>query len=234
MKASANVRRAEPTPQRELDGETYSAATRSRSTSTQPIAAPSTATHTSCSRIARATRSTAPRAAHLSACSLDIAGTASARMARRRILASASSSVASARRICITSLPRGLTQSSAALLSLGHAPCVEELASHLVPVYRRPLQDQDRSAFSSEDRGEGTAGNPASYDDHIERFLRRRHQRLLYLRSLTPRSATEASNASVGPLDREVGQRDITQSRDPAAPAGTVGSRARAPWRSSC
>jgi len=109
MEVSANVRRTEPTPRREQDGETYSAATRSRSTSTQPIAAPSTATHTSCSRIARATRSAAPRVAHLSACSLDIAGTASARMARRRILASASSSAASARRICIKSLPRGLT-----------------------------------------------------------------------------------------------------------------------------
>jgi len=108
MEVSANVRRTEPTPRREQDGETYSAATRSRSTSTQPIAAPSTATHTSCSRIARATRSAAPRVAHLSACSLDIAGTASARMARRRILASASSSAASARRICIKSLPRGL------------------------------------------------------------------------------------------------------------------------------
>jgi hypothetical protein len=109
MEVSANVRRTEPTPRREQDGETYSAATRSRSTSTQPIAAPSTATHMSCSRIARATRSAAPRVAHLSACSLDIAGTASARMARRRILASASSSAASARRICIKSLPRGLT-----------------------------------------------------------------------------------------------------------------------------
>ena len=109
MEVSANVRRTEPTPRREQDGETYSAATRSRSTSTQPIAAPSMATHTSCSRIARATRSAAPRVAHLSACSLDIAGTASARMARRRILASASSSAASARRICIKSLPRGLT-----------------------------------------------------------------------------------------------------------------------------
>src|SRR5262252_6688827 len=54
MKTSANVRRAEPTPRREQDGETYSAATRSRSTSTQPIAASSTATHTSCSRTARA------------------------------------------------------------------------------------------------------------------------------------------------------------------------------------
>jgi hypothetical protein len=108
MEVSANVRRAEPTPRREQDGETYSAATRSRSTSTQPIAAPSTATHTSCSRIARATRSAAPRVAHRSACSLDIAGTASARMARRRILASACSSAASARRICIKSLPRGL------------------------------------------------------------------------------------------------------------------------------
>lgn len=105
MEVSANVRRTEPTPRREQDGETYSAATRSRSTSTQPIGAPSTATHTSCSRIARATRSAAPRVAHLSACSLDIAGTASARMARRRILASASSSAASARRICIKSLP---------------------------------------------------------------------------------------------------------------------------------
>jgi len=109
MEVSANVRRTEPTPRREQDGETYSAATRSRSTSTQPIAAPSTATHTSCSRIARATRSAAPRVAHPSACSLDIAGTASARMARRRILASASSSATSARRICIKSLPRGLT-----------------------------------------------------------------------------------------------------------------------------
>ena len=114
MEVSANVRRTEPTPRREQDGETYSAATRSRSTSTQPIAAPSTATHTSCSRIARATRSAAPRVAHLSACSLDIAGTASARMARRRILASASSSAASARRICIKSLPRSLTWASAA------------------------------------------------------------------------------------------------------------------------
>src|SRR5215510_13970847 len=101
MEVSANVRRAEPTPQREQDGETYSAATRSRSTSTQPIAASSTATHTSCSRIARAIRSGAARAAHRSACSLDIAGTASERMARRRIVASASSSAASARRICI-------------------------------------------------------------------------------------------------------------------------------------
>jgi hypothetical protein len=109
MEVSANVRRAEPTPRREQDGETYNAATRSRSTSTQPIAAPSTATHTSCSRIARATRSAALRVAQPSACSLDIAGTASARMARRRILASASSSAASARRICIKSLPRGLT-----------------------------------------------------------------------------------------------------------------------------
>ena len=109
MEVSANVRRTEPIPRREQDGETYSAATRSRSTSTQPIAAPSTATHTSCSRIARATRSAAPRVDHLSACSLDIAGTASARMARCRILASASSSAASARRICIKSLPRGLT-----------------------------------------------------------------------------------------------------------------------------
>ena len=109
MEVSANVRRTEPTPRREQDGETYSAATRSRSTSTQPIAAPSTATHTSCSRIARATRSAAPRVAHLSACSLDIAGTASARIARRRMLASASSSAASARRICIKSLPRSLT-----------------------------------------------------------------------------------------------------------------------------
>jgi hypothetical protein len=109
MEVSANVRRTEPTPRREQDGETYSAATRSRSTSTQPIAAPSTATHTSCSRIARATRSAAPRVAHLSPRSLDIAGTASARMARRRILASASSSAASARRICIRSPPRGLT-----------------------------------------------------------------------------------------------------------------------------
>src|SRR5947208_3645337 len=54
MEVSANVRRTEPTPRREQDGETYSAATRSRSTSTQPIGAPSTATtHTSCSRIAR-------------------------------------------------------------------------------------------------------------------------------------------------------------------------------------
>src|SRR5437660_2913768 len=44
MEVSANVRRTEPTPRREQDGETYSAATRSRSTSTQPIAAPSTAT----------------------------------------------------------------------------------------------------------------------------------------------------------------------------------------------
>jgi hypothetical protein len=114
MEVSANVRRTEPTPRREQDGETYSAATRSRSTSTQPIAAPSTATHTSCSRIARATRSAAPRVAHLSACSLDIAGTASARMARRRMLASASSSGASARRICIKSLPRSLTPVSAA------------------------------------------------------------------------------------------------------------------------
>jgi hypothetical protein len=77
MEVSANVRRTEPTPRREQDGETYSAATRSRSTSTQPIAAPSTATHTSCSRIARATRSATPRVAHLSACSLVIAGTAS-------------------------------------------------------------------------------------------------------------------------------------------------------------
>src|SRR5262249_4666389 len=76
----------------------------SRSPSTQPIAVPSTATHTSCSRIARATRSPAPRAAHRSACSLDIAGTASARMARRRILVSASSLAVSARRICIKSL----------------------------------------------------------------------------------------------------------------------------------
>jgi len=109
MEVSARARRTEPTPWREQDGETYSAATRSRSTSTQPIAAPSTATHTSCSRIARATRSAAPRVAHRSACSLDIAGTASARMARRRILESASSSAASARRICIKSLPRGLT-----------------------------------------------------------------------------------------------------------------------------
>ena len=109
MEVSANVRRTEPTPRREQDGETYSAATRSRSTSTQPIAAPSTATHTSCSRIARATRSAAPRVAHLSACSLDIAGTASARMARRRMLASASSSAASARRICVRSLPRSRT-----------------------------------------------------------------------------------------------------------------------------
>jgi hypothetical protein len=109
MEVSANVSRTEPTPRREQDGETYSAATRSRSTSTQPIAAPSTATHTSCSRIARATRSAAPRVAHPSASSLDIAGTASARMARRRILASASSSAASARRICIKSLPRGRT-----------------------------------------------------------------------------------------------------------------------------
>src|SRR5947207_11379912 len=114
MEVSANVRRTEPTPRREQDGETYSAATRSRSTSTQPIAAPSTATHTSCSRIARATRSAAPRVAHLSACSLDIAGTASARIARRRMLASASSSAASARRICIKSLPRSLTPRSAA------------------------------------------------------------------------------------------------------------------------
>jgi hypothetical protein len=123
MEVSANVRRTEPTPRREQDGDTYSAATRSRSTSTQPIAAPSTATHTSCSRIARATRSAAPRAAHLSACSLDIAGTASARMARRRILASASSSAASARRICIKSLPRGLTQRSAAGASeASHGP----------------------------------------------------------------------------------------------------------------
>ena len=109
MEVSANVRRTEPTPRREQGGETYSAATRSRSTSTQPIAAPSTATHTSCSRIARATRSAVPRVAHPSACSLDIVGTASARMARRRIPASASSSAASARRICIKSLPRGLT-----------------------------------------------------------------------------------------------------------------------------
>src|SRR5207247_1412101 len=38
MEVSANVRRTEPTPRREQDGETYSAATRSRSTSTQPIA----------------------------------------------------------------------------------------------------------------------------------------------------------------------------------------------------
>jgi hypothetical protein len=101
MEASANVRRAEPTPRREQDGETYSAATRSLSTSTQPITAPSTAAHTSCSRIALATRSAAPRVAHRSACSLDMTGTASARMARRRILASASSSAASARRIWI-------------------------------------------------------------------------------------------------------------------------------------
>jgi hypothetical protein len=109
MEVSANFRRTEPTPRREQDGETYSAATRYRSTSTQPIATPSTATHTSCSRIARATRSGAARVAHLSACSLDIAGTASARMARRRIHASASASAGSARRICIKSLPRGLT-----------------------------------------------------------------------------------------------------------------------------
>jgi len=114
MEVSANVRRTEPTPRREQDGETYSAATRSRSTSTQPIAAPSTATHTSCSRIARATRSAAPRVAHLSACSLDIAGTASARIARRRMLASASSSAASARRICLKSLPRSQRAGSAA------------------------------------------------------------------------------------------------------------------------
>jgi hypothetical protein len=112
MEVSANVRRTEPTPRREQDGETYSAATRSRYTSTQPIAATSTATHTSCSRIARATRSAAPRVAHLSACSLDIAGTASARIARRRMLASASSSAPSARRICIKSLPRSLTPAS--------------------------------------------------------------------------------------------------------------------------
>src|SRR5438046_7025479 len=84
MEVSANVRRTEPTPRREQDGETYSAATRSRSTSTQPTASPSTATHTSCSRIARATRSAAPRVAHLSACSLDIAGTASRRPPRAR------------------------------------------------------------------------------------------------------------------------------------------------------
>src|SRR5437660_1519037 len=38
MEVSANVRRTEPTPRREQDGETYSAATRSRSTSTQPVA----------------------------------------------------------------------------------------------------------------------------------------------------------------------------------------------------
>src|SRR5262245_5737936 len=88
-------------------------------------------------------------------------------------------------------------------LSLGHAPCAEELGSHLVPVYRRSLQDQDRSAFSSEYRGEGTAGNPASYDDHIERFLRRRHQRLLYFPHSTccreasrPQSAAGVSIAS--------------------------------------
>src|SRR5882672_11417039 len=43
MAISANVRRAEPTPRREHDGETYSAATRSRSTSTQPIGAASPA-----------------------------------------------------------------------------------------------------------------------------------------------------------------------------------------------
>src|SRR5215471_17956528 len=104
MKTSANVRRAEPTPRRAQDGETYSAAMRSRSTSTQPIAVPSTATHTSCSRIARATRWAAPRAAHRSACSLDTAGTASARIALRRMLASASSSAGAARLICIRSL----------------------------------------------------------------------------------------------------------------------------------
>ena len=39
MQVSARARRTEPTPRREHDGETYSAATRSRSTSTQPIAA---------------------------------------------------------------------------------------------------------------------------------------------------------------------------------------------------
>src|SRR5262245_56160068 len=103
MEASARSSRAEPTPRREQGGDTYSAATRSRSTSTQPIAAPSTATHTSWSRMARAMRSAAVPVAHLSASSIDIAGTASATMALRRILASASSSPASARRICIKS-----------------------------------------------------------------------------------------------------------------------------------
>ena len=75
MEVSARASRAEPTPRRAQAGETYSAATRSRTpTSTQPIAAPSTATHTSWSRIARAMRSAAARVAHFSACSIDIAG----------------------------------------------------------------------------------------------------------------------------------------------------------------
>jgi len=130
MEVSANVRRTEPTPRREQDGETYSAATRSRSTSTQPIAAPSTATHTSCSRIARATRSAAPRVAHLSACSLDIAGTASARIARRRMLASASASAASARRICIKSLPRSLTLRLSGRRSRSAPACCSAVPRH--------------------------------------------------------------------------------------------------------
>jgi len=104
MWVSASARRAEPIPRREQDGDTYSPATRSRSTSNQPIVVPSTATHTSWSRIARAMRSAAARVAHFSACSIEIAGTASARMALRRVLASVSASAASARRICISRL----------------------------------------------------------------------------------------------------------------------------------
>jgi hypothetical protein len=121
MEVSAPASRAEPTPRQEQDGNTYSAATRSRSTSTQPIATPSTATHTSWFRIARAMRSAAARAAHFSACSLDIAGTASARMARRRIFASAASSAAAARGICIRSHPCGLTTSRCEMGNAAHA-----------------------------------------------------------------------------------------------------------------
>jgi hypothetical protein len=167
MEVSANVRRTEPTPRREQGGETYSAATRSRSTSTQPIAAPSTATHTSCSRIARATRSAAPRVAQRSACSLDIAGTASARMARRRIRASAPSSAASARRICIKSLPR-LTSD----YPEPHNPASRHISQHISAGARR---DKDESSplgrgLSSSQRPGGAGYPDRDIAEHPQRL----------------------------------------------------------------
>jgi len=42
-----------------------------------------------------------------------------------------------------------------------------------------------------------------------------------------------ASNESPGPLERDVGRRDVTRSPDPPVRAATAGSSGPAPWRSS-
>jgi len=52
---------------------------------------------------------------------------------------------------------------------------VEDLASHFVPVHRRPFEYQNGPSGSGEDGGERIARYPTADDDHVVLLLREPH-----------------------------------------------------------